>query len=251
MDKKLNFILCLILMMFMVWGCGENSVFDGLGNKETSQAKMEEAKIEMDKGNFSAAIQTLQELCGTDLAQATCDNETIGLLASAYSGRAGVNLFNLINTAALTATGTTNSFSTFSTLLPTPTESNKTDMASALTLLSGVFPRTPNQNLQLAVVAASHLVTGIGVDLTNGFNTRTGAPIHVPSYWEVETAEINFGTVTGVSNDLALIVIGVEGSGLTNREDLTDDITEIENDLDGDQNGIVTPGELQLYLATL
>jgi hypothetical protein len=234
----------------LLFSCGDANLFEGLGNDETQQAKIESAKIDLDKGNYSVAIATLQELCGTNFSQPTCDAETASLLASAYSGRAGLDAIDLINKATNTSGGTTNSFSTFSAILPTLTESSKNDMHIAVTLLSGLSSRTANQSLQMAIVATADLITTVGVDLTNGYNTNTGAPNSVPTLSAVQSAETNLGTVTQVSNDLSLVVQGVAGSALSN-QDLTNDITEIENNLDADQNGIVTASELQSYLASL
>ena len=233
----------------LIAGCGNSNLFEGFANDGTTEATVEGARIDIDNGNYTAAIAALLALCGTNLSAPTCDRETASLLASAYSGRAGLDVLDLIQEATNTASGETRgSFATFSALLPALTESNKQDMHNAVTLLSGLTSRTANENLQMAVVAAADLIITVGVDLTNGFNTTTGAPNTSPSLAAVQQAEASNGTVTQVTTDLSLMVQGVTGSGLAG-EDLTNDITQIENDLDADQNGTVSDAELRAYLA--
>ncbi|MBI3608505.1 MAG: hypothetical protein HY207_11115 [Nitrospirae bacterium] len=234
----------------LVAGCGNSNLFEGLANDGTTQATVEAARIDIDNGNYTAAIAALQALCGTNLSAPTCDAQTVSLLAAAYSGRAGLDVLDLIKEATSTASGVTGSFSTFSSLLPTLTASNKQDMHNAVTLLSGLTSRTANQNLQMAVVAAADLVVTVGVDLTNGFDAATGVPNVIPSLADVQQAETSNQTVTQVTNDLLLVTQGVTGSGLAGK-DLTNDITQIQNTLDANQNGTVTAPELQSYLASL
>ncbi len=68
----------------------------GCGDDSTKEAKIEKARIDLDKGNYADAVDTLKELCGTNLAAPTCDPEIVSLYASAYSGKAGLDVFNLI-----------------------------------------------------------------------------------------------------------------------------------------------------------
>jgi hypothetical protein len=231
----------------LVAGCGDSNLFEGLANDGTTQATVEGARVDIDNGNYTGAIAALQALCGTNLSAPTCDAQTASLLASAYSGRAGLDVLDLIQEATRTASGVTSSFATFSALLPTLTESNKQDMHDAVTLLSGLISRTANQNLQMAVVAAADLIITVGVDLTSGFDATTGIPTVIPTLAAVQQAETDNQTVTQVTNDLLLVTQGITGSGLAG-EDLTNDITQIENALDADQSGTVSPDELQQYL---
>ena len=241
--KALFFIT--FAMVGMV-GCGEN-LFENLAENDGLASKIESAQIALDSRDYASAITTLQEVCGTDLSNPTCDNTTRAMLASAYSGRAGLDAINLMNTAS---TGNITSFGSFSTLLPAPTADNKSAMDNAITLLAGISSRTADQNLQLAVLAAADVVVTVGVDLTNGFSTTTGQPIQVPDLTQVNNAETSSNTVTRVSNDLNLITQGVNGSGLVN-EDLTNDINAIKAGLDTNSSGTVSASELQTYLANL
>jgi hypothetical protein len=211
------FLIIMILVLGGATGCGEN-IFENLADNGGIANKIESARIALDSRDYAAAIAILQEICGTNLSSPSCDAETRALLASAYSGHAGLDAINLINKAS---TGSITSFASFSTLLPSPTASNKSDINNAVTLLSGISSRTADQNLQLAVVAAADIVVTVGVDLTNGFN-NSGQPNQTPNLAAVNNAETNSGTVTRVSNDLSLMVQGVNGSGLVNKDIIND-----------------------------
>lgn len=258
MRVKDGFLVVFLLMLAFLLGgadsggCGGN-LFENLADDSTPEAKIEAAKIDLDNGNYAGAIATLQQLCGTNTSAPTCDTQTASLLASAYSGRAGLDVFNVIKQATTTASGAIGSFSTISTLLPTSTPANKQDMHNAVALLSSIpaSSRTPNQNLELAIMGAADLIITVGADLNINFDANTGVPSTVPTLTQLQTAENNTGTVTQVSNDLLLVAQGVTGSGLVN-ESLTNDITDIRNNLDNNpQNGTVTANELCSYLAVL
>lgn len=230
--------------------CGDGNVFDGLADQDTTAAKLEAAKIAVDSGDFTAAIATLEQFCGTDTSVPTCDAETAAILASAYAGRAGLNVFDLITTVTTTGSGSTGSFSSFSTLLPAPTAENKSDLHDAVAILASLSSPTANQSLALAVMAMADIVVTIGVDLTGGFDATTGVPTTVPTLTDVQNAETSDGTVTQVTNDLDLVVQGVTGSGLVN-EDITNDINQVEDSIDTNQDGTVSASELQAFLAGL
>lgn len=231
----------------LVAGCGDSNLFEGLANDGTTQATVEGARIDIDNGNYTAAIAALQALCGTNLSAPTCDAQTVSLFAAAYSGRAGLDVLDLIQEATSTASGGTGSFATFSTLIPDPTPANKQDLHDAVTLLSGLASLTANQNLQLAVVAAADLIVTVGVDVTGGFDPSTGRPVNPP----LSSSDVPQATATQVTTDMNLVIAGVNGSGLVS-EDLTNDITQITDALDSNpQDGIVSASELQSYLAAL
>ncbi|MGH7273684.1 MAG: hypothetical protein ACREIQ_04420, partial [Nitrospiria bacterium] len=147
-------VILMLLAVGGIMGCGEN-VFENLAVNDGLASKIESAQIALNSRDYASAIATLQEICGTDPSNPTCDNTTRAMLASAYSGSAGLDAINLIKIAS---TGNITSFGSFSTLLPAPTSANKTAMNNAITLLSGISSKTANQNFLLAVIAAADIV---------------------------------------------------------------------------------------------
>jgi hypothetical protein len=228
------------LVVSGVAGCGDN-IFENLADDGGIADKIESAQIALDSRDYTSAIVILEGLCGTDLSNPSCDAETRALLASAYSGHAGLDVINLINKAS---TGSITSFASFSTLLPSPTSSNKTDLNNAVALLSGISSRTADQNLQMAATAVADIIVTIGADLNVTFDPQTGLPSRSPA-----TSEITSATLSQVSNDVTRIADGIAGSGLTNA-DLTIDINQIKSDLAGTDSS-VTATELHNFLCTL
>ena len=116
--------MSIVKKLFITWvstsilfaGCGGN-MFEGLSDSNSAMSKKEEAKIALDKGDYTEAVSLLEELCGTDTSNLTCDEETQTDLASAYIAIAtGLDVLQLIDAADTAAA--TESFSTISTLLP-------------------------------------------------------------------------------------------------------------------------------------
>ena len=110
-----------------------------------------------------------------------------------------------------------------------------------------VAARTVSAAAESAVVRlgqdgrGSGFVVADGKVLTNAHNLRNPT---------IQVAFAN-GTVTQVTNDLDLVVQGVNGSGLvTANEDIITDIQEIERMIDPNNDG-VSPDELQAFLAGL
>src|SRR3972149_6447761 len=175
--KKL-FIVWVFTSMFFA-GCGGN-LFEGLSDSDSDAAQKEEAKIALDKGDYSEAVSLLEELCGTDIPL-TCDEETQADLASAYIASAtNLDVLQLIDAAENAAAG--ESFTTLSTLLPideinacvaTPSSCTMhTDMDKAIAILDNLLPDTvpeeptsvqKNLYLQLATAAAVDIVVTVGL----------------------------------------------------------------------------------------
>lgn len=197
----------------------------GCGDDSTKEAKLEKAKIALDKGNFSEAVETLQELCGTDVSAPTCDQEIISLYASAYAGRAGLDIFDLIKEAAdQQATDGATSYTLFSKHFSSPTSVDVTDMDAAVSLLTSIASRTPDQGLQLAVVATSDLVVFLG-SLSGGYNTATGRPNAVPS-----VSAITAGSVSRVLGDVNDMDTGLDEAAIGN-ENISGHIRQIQTAL--------------------
>lgn len=249
MLKRKPILPVLFFILFLVYsmsvGCSNSNIFEGLADDSTKEAKLEEAQIALDKGDFTAAISTLLDLCGLSATNPTsgiptCDNDTISLLASAYMGKAGLDMIKIIDTS-INATGQQDTFTEFSTLFLDPSI-NQGDMHNAVVLLSNIpdTERTQEQNFQMAVAATADTVLIIG-DITGGFD-QTGLPNNVPSTSDPNT----INAASEITQNIGIINKGVTGSGIAS-EDLTQDITTIQTSISGG-NSTVTPNDLTTYL---
>jgi hypothetical protein len=99
--KKNLWIAGMLMVGLMASGCSEKD--------DTTEAKIEEAKIAIDNGNYNEAISILSELLDKDgdgdfddqdLGGLTAeDSEAARLLASAYIGNAGVDMLAVLDAA--------------------------------------------------------------------------------------------------------------------------------------------------------
>lgn len=253
--KKL--FITLVSTSILFTGCGGN-LFEGLSDSDSEVAKKEDAKIALDKGDYSEAVSLLEELCGTDISNPTCDEETQTDLASAYIAIAtGLDVLQLIN-AADTAV-TTESFSTISTLLPIeeinacvgdPSSCTiQTNMDKAIEILDNLLPDTvpaeptsvqKNQYLQLATASAVDIVVTVGL-VSEGLDPDTGLPNAIP-------ANVSDADLTDVSDNLGNIVLGLEGAGILDTG-ISQDINTIKAEISSDNT--VTESELINYINNL
>lgn len=211
-------------------GCGGKSVFESMADDDTTEAKIEKARIALDKGEYAVAIETLEEFCGTDFTAPTCDPEIVSLYASGFAGRAGLDLFDLISEAADQPASSSSSFTLFSRHFAEATGQDVTDMLTAVTLLNSIpsqAPRTSDQGLQLAVTATSDLVVALGT-LTGGYDPVTGAPKLIPA----PTDPTLLATLARITTDANLMGTGLDEAGIAD-ENIAGHIAAIQSRLAG------------------
>lgn len=253
--RKLFILWVFTSMLFA--GCGGN-LFEGLSDSDSNAAQKEEAKIALDKGDYTEAVSLLEELCGTDTSNLTCDEETQADLASAYIASAtDLDVLRLIDAAENAAAD--ESFTTLSTLLPiddinacvtTPSSCTlQTDMDKAIAILDNLLPDTvpaeptpeqKNQYLQLATAAAVDIVLTVGL-VSDGLDPDTGLPNATPT----DVADTD---LTDVSDNLGNIVLGLEGAGILDTG-ISQDIETIQTEISADDT--VTETELINYIDSL
>jgi len=256
-----NLCITLVFASLLLTGCGGN-LFEGLADDGTKGAKMEAARIALDEGDYGKAVLLLEELCGTDTANLTCDDTARADLASAYVARAtGLDVLKLIEKAEEAAAGPTGSFTTVSTLLPIGEINNcvsdpgsctiQGDLEKAIDILNGLLPDTvpsdptpeqKNRYLQLSVASAVDIAVTIGL-VSDGLDQETGLPNNPPSSIPIEY-------VTRVSDDINNIVLGLEGAGIPSTN-LSEDINTIETSIDVNGDKVVSETELKDYINSL
>lgn len=261
MYKLRTLCITFVLASTLLTGCGGN-LFEGMADDSTEEAKMEAAKIALDKGDYTKAVSLLEELCGTDTANLTCDDTAKADLASAYVATAtGLDVLELIAQAEEAAADPTGSFTTVSTLLPIDDINNcvsdpasctiQTDLEKAIEILDSLLPDTvpadptpeqKNQYLQLATASAVNVAVTIGI-VSDGLDPVTGLPNTPPS-------SIDPADVTNVSEDINNIVLGLEGADIISTS-LSEDISTIETSMDTNGDDTVSEAELINYINSL
>ena len=83
-----------LLIVFLA-GCSSDSVLQGIADDESRAALIEEAAIALDAGDYDTALRLLDPLYN----EASPDPEVARIISSAYVGKAGIDMLNLIETA--------------------------------------------------------------------------------------------------------------------------------------------------------
>jgi len=87
--KKIMIASILLLTLF---GCSNDSVFEGLSDDSSMEATLEQAAIDLDDGNYEEVINSLAGIYTTT----ALNPEVARLLVSGYMGKAGINMTNFI-----------------------------------------------------------------------------------------------------------------------------------------------------------
>ncbi len=91
--KKILLASILVLMLF---GCSNDSLFEGLSDESSLEATLEEAAIALDDEDYDEVIHSLASIYTTT----ALNPEVARLLASGYMGKAGIDLTNFITYSA-------------------------------------------------------------------------------------------------------------------------------------------------------
>lgn len=218
-------------------GCGGKSVFESMADDGTEEAKLEKAKIALDEGAFTDAVELLADLCGTDLTAPGCEPEVVSLYASAFAGRSGLDIFDLIQEAADRTVAPGSSYTLFSSHFSSPDSADLSDMNSAVLLLLSLPVRTPDQGLQLAVATIVDLVVVLGSE-TGGYGTD-GRPVSVPTAAELDLSVFEGLTlISRVTRDVNSMNTGLDEAGIGN-ENISGHIREIQTQLAGANSAAV------------
>ena len=85
-------ILALSFLVLLIAGCSNDSVFQGMADDSTRDAKKADAAIALDNKQYDAVIDSLAELYNTN----ALDPQVSRLLGSAYMGKAGIDATGFI-----------------------------------------------------------------------------------------------------------------------------------------------------------
>lgn len=88
----MKIIMALSILLLSLTGCSNDSIFQGMANDSGSKATLEDAAIALDDQDYDKVISTLIEIYDTT----NPDPEVSRMLGSAYMGKAGIDVTNLI-----------------------------------------------------------------------------------------------------------------------------------------------------------
>lgn len=221
---------CLLaLLLAALIGC---NAFDGTGDENSREARLEEARIAMDRGDYGNAVPLLQSLS----ASYPADGEIARALAAAWSGRAGLDLLGLAAQAAAAADNA--SLSTIGELLetlPNPVDDgNLADIAASVAGWSAVAS-TPNDYYSLAL---AQLTQGMLVIVKDTDTDGDGVPDDFGTALEPTISDPDAVTIYGSLADAILNLTDPARAALAPDSDVLQSLLEIKAGMDA-----LSPGE--------
>ncbi len=256
-------ILVLFLLALFATGCGDGNIFNSLGDKDSKEAKTEEALLEMDQGNYSAAASILNDLVN----QYPEDSSLLQYLGSAYSGLAGLDIINLLKIIdELDKAGDTGSIDMAGRVLgdesgiltQTGVENKLLHLIDAISTLERIAIPDDDQLIQTGVVSVAHLSLLIGgavmtdLGLTEIPLTEEG----ITSLYGGQPADfsaVTEDTLADIDDDIARIGNAIDAlSRLSpSGNELADNFEEFRDAIDLNHDDHITREELESYINNL
>jgi len=239
----------------------------GCDNGDSYEAKLENARIALDDGNYDLAKSILETLPGTADVMEYMSNAIAG-------GDLNLDTLNIISTLEdLDEEGNTGSIDMIGTIIgdednqltceeitdKIQSATQAIELFKAIADLSGggVQDLSDNQKTQLGLLSLTRIV----LTLAHRICLKTEGPVTMTEAWIQENrAEFTpviteeESTSEGVVADLArinedILFIGYTIDVFADSNDMKDDFQEFKDELDGDLNGVVTYVELNVYIA--
>jgi hypothetical protein len=231
----------------------------GCDNGGSYEAKLEDARIAIDDGNYAQAKSILQTLPRTP--------EVLQYLSNAIAGEdLNLDTFNIITTLSeLDDSGNTGSIDMIGKIIGddndqlTP-EEIAAKLASATEAIdlfkeiamdegTGMDGLSDDQKIQVGLLAIARTVLTLADMISREMSDQT---VVMTEEWIRDNRD-SFATVHPTDDELASISEDLTYTeyaigALSSSNDLSDDFTEFRDELDANQDGLITADELNAYI---
>jgi hypothetical protein len=242
-------------------GCDDN-ILEGLADDDSFEAKLEEARIALDKGEYAKAVDLLTALDSENPGNATIQQ----YLSNAYSGLAGLDTFNLLMTIeALDDANNSGSIDMMGLILgdsnglltASQLQAKLANLENAIIVLKGISSPNNDHKVQLGLLAVAHISLTLGniVMEDQGGTSVTLTEDALASQYSSQPAEFSNVTpatlnTSGLTEDLGYIAEAIIAlDSISSQEnDLSQDFSEFRNDIDNNGDGIVSQTDLENYI---
>ena len=251
----------LLIASFTV-GC-DNSILEGLADDDSFQAKLEEARIALDKGEYARAVDLLEALDSSNPGNATVQQ----YLSNAYAGLAGLDTFNLLTTIeALDSSGNSGSIDMMGLILgdsdgvltEAQLRAKLLHIENAMNVLEGISNPNNDHTVQLGLLAVAHISLTLGNIVledqggTSVTLTEEGLTSHYNSSQPAEFSDVSTETqnTAALTEDLGYVADAVTAlDSISNQgNDLSQDFSQFQNDIDNNGDGSVSETDLEDYI---
>ena len=207
-----------IILWFLIFhSCGEN-IFSSFDQDTTS-----EGDSALNSGDFDAAIVAYEAALDDPSLSASERKEIQEKLASAYMGRTGIDIIDIIENAS-GGDGGDSEFDLIMNITPDATVSNLSDINKAVELLTSIKDPTPAQSFQ------------------TGLAQTTQAFLSIKSFVEVaeegEMVDIDAENSVAIVESLAGAADSLATAGDFDEEGYGDQITTINQEIDTHSGGL-------------
>ena len=234
-------VLAVVLVLGFLGGACDNA-FESLGDKGSKDAKLEEARIALDKGDFTTAVALLESLNNGNPG----DTEIVRSLASAYAGRGGLNFFDLAaraQEAQNTGAAQGNTIGQLVSAFPHPvTDKNISDLSTAIALMGNTSSSSgdPNDFYSLGLFYSAKAILMI---LKDTDPSGDGIP---DTFTPLALSDADAQTVYG-SLDNALANFGAGKAGLDVSSEVLKSLEDLKGEIDA-KAGTTIGDKLRNYL---
>jgi len=237
-------VLAVILVLGFLGGACAN-VFESFGDKGSRDAKLEEARIALDEGDFTTAVALLEPLSD----QYPGDTEISRSLASTYAGRGGLNFFDLAaraeaaQNARNSGSAQGNTIGHLVSAFPHPvTDTNISDLSTAVALMENISSSSgdPNDFYSLGLFYSAKAILMV---LKDTDSSGDGIP---DTFTSLALSDADAETVYG-SLDSALANFGSGKAGLDVSSEILESSGDLKSEIDA-RPGTTTGDKLRTYL---
>ncbi len=243
-------------------GC-DDSVLEGLADDGSFQAKLEEARIALDKGEYSRAVELLEALDDANPGNATIQQ----YLSNAYAGLAGLDTFNLLTTIeTLDETGNSGSIDMMGLILggsngvltAAQLRAKLVNIENAIHAMEGISHPNDDHKVQLGLLAVAHIALTLGdivLEDQGGSSvtlTEQGLNSQYNSNQPADFSDVSAGTqdLSELSADLEYVAesVTVLDNISDQGNDLSQDFSQFQSDIDNNGDGNLSETDLENYI---
>jgi len=256
-----------LLVISLLMGCGDdNSILEGMADDGSREARLEEARIALDDGDYANALDILLTLRD----KYPGDSTILKYLSNAYAGLAGLDTFNILTTIEeLDDAGNSGSIDMIGLvlgdsngLLTGAAISEKLDhLANALDALNEIDDRDTDQLAQGGILAVAHVALTLGDIVLNDLNESSVALTEegINSQYsgaggaDLDDSNITQETLDDLQQDIEMVADAVDAIDTISSEgnDLSEDFDQFRSDIAQNDDGQITVPELENYINSL
>ena len=262
-------LLCLCFAIFALTGC-EGNIFEGLADDSSYEARLEEAMIALDDGDYAKARSILSDL-NNDYPN---DPTILQYLSNASAGEAGIDTFNLLETIEqINDDPNAGSIDMIGQMLGdadgvitadeiTEDLSKINDAIDALEAIPEA-DRTDDQTVQLGLLSINRAVLTIADTIAEDTGEQTitlteeGISALYPGNTEPDFTDELTGNdrLTTLSTDTQNITDSTETintiSGQDSQNDLSDNFGDFSDEIDTDGADGISSGDIENFINAL